>query len=65
MIPATHRGLLSSTAHVATIGAAGEPQSSPVWFDWDDTYLRFAQVSGSINKRSGTCSAWTWLYVTV
>jgi PPOX class probable F420-dependent enzyme len=47
IVPTTHLDLLTSTAlaHVATIGPAGEPQSSPVWFDWDGTHLRFAQVA--------------------
>jgi hypothetical protein len=44
VIPGTHTDLLASTAlaHVATIGPDGEPQSSPVWFDWDGMFLRFA-----------------------
>ena len=52
IIPATHTDLLASTAlaHVATIGPAGEPQSSPVWFDWDGAFLRFAQVTGYQQK---------------
>ena len=52
IIPETHVDLLQSTAlaHVATIGPNGEPQSSPVWFDWDGTFLRFAQVSGYQQK---------------
>ena len=52
VIPATHADLLASTtlAHVATIGPDGEPQTSPVWFDWDGTFLRFAQVSGFQQK---------------
>ncbi len=52
IIPASHADLLASTAlaHVATIGPAGEPHSSPVWFDWDGTFLRFAQVSGYQQK---------------
>ena len=33
-----------SFAHVATIGPHGEPQSSPVWIDWDGTYLKFSQT---------------------
>jgi PPOX class probable F420-dependent enzyme len=39
--------LLNSTAlaHVATIGPDGEPQSTPVWFDWDGHYLRFSQTA--------------------
>jgi PPOX class probable F420-dependent enzyme len=51
-IPASHLDLLSSTAlaTIATIGPRGEPQCSPVWFDWDGTVLRFAQVSGYQQK---------------
>jgi len=46
VIPDTHLDLLTSVAlaHIATIGPTGEPQSSPVWFDWDGEFLRFAQV---------------------
>ena len=52
VIPASHADLVASTAlaHVATIGPSGEPQCSPVWFDWDGTFLRFAQVSGYQQK---------------
>ena len=52
IIPAEYADLLTATtmAHVATIGPAGEPQSSPVWFDWDGTFLRFAQVTGKQQK---------------
>jgi PPOX class probable F420-dependent enzyme len=52
VIPATHADLLASTAlaHVATIGPNGEPQTSPVWFDWDGAYLRFTQVGGYQQK---------------
>lgn len=52
VIPASHADLLASTAlaHVATIGLDGAPQSTPVWFGWDGTYLRFAQVSGYQQK---------------
>lgn len=47
-IPATHVDLLTSTAlaHVATIGPNGEPQSSPVWFDWDGEQVLFSQTTG-------------------
>lgn len=46
MIPETHKNILESTAlaHIATIGPKGEPQSNPVWFDWDGQYLRFSQT---------------------
>lgn len=52
VIPSTHVDLLATTAlaHVATIGPKGEPQSSPVWFDWDGTYLRFGQQVGLQQK---------------
>ena len=52
VIPADYADLLASTtlAHVATVGPAGEPQSSPVWFGWDGTFLRFAQVTGYRQK---------------
>lgn len=52
IIPASHLDILHSTAlaHIATIGPAGEPHTSPVWFDWDGTFIRFAQVSGFQQK---------------
>lgn len=27
---------------MATIGPDGEPQSSPVWFEWDGTHIKFS-----------------------
>ena len=47
MIPEKYRDLLESTAlaHVATIGPHGEPQSNPVWFDWDGTHIMFSQTT--------------------
>jgi len=46
MIPEGYRDLLISPAlaHVATIGAQGEPQSTPVWIGWDGDHLRFSQT---------------------
>jgi PPOX class probable F420-dependent enzyme len=46
VIPQKDLGILTSKgfAHVATIGPKGEPQSNPVWFDWDGTYVRFSQI---------------------
>jgi PPOX class probable F420-dependent enzyme len=45
-IPEQHQNILESKgfAHVATIGPHGEPQSTPVWFDWDGQYIRFSQT---------------------
>lgn len=47
VIPEQYADLLTSTAvaHIATLGPDGEPQNSPVWFDWDGTHLRFTQVT--------------------
>lgn len=46
MIPDSHVDLLSweskTVANVATIGPDGEPHNSPVWFEWDGTYLSSA-----------------------
>ena len=32
-------------AHLATIGASGEPQSSPMWFLWDGEHIKFTHTS--------------------
>jgi PPOX class probable F420-dependent enzyme len=46
IIPAGYEDLLESTAfaHVATLGPHGEPQSNPVWFDWDGEHVKFSQT---------------------
>jgi PPOX class probable F420-dependent enzyme len=46
IIPEGYEDLLQSTAlaHVATIGPHGEPQSNPVWFDWDGEHVTFSQT---------------------
>ncbi len=45
-IPEGYEDLLQSTAlvHIATTGPDGEPQSTPVWFDWDGEHIRFSQT---------------------
>ncbi|MEU5847316.1 PPOX class F420-dependent oxidoreductase [Saccharopolyspora shandongensis] len=45
-IPQDREEILNKRAfgHVATIGPHGEPQSSPVWIDWDGRYLKFSQT---------------------
>ena len=52
VIPEEYADLPETTAlaHVATVGTDGAPQSSPVWFGWDGTHLRFAQVTGYRQK---------------
>ncbi|HZT65048.1 MAG TPA: PPOX class F420-dependent oxidoreductase [Acidimicrobiales bacterium] len=41
VVPDTHQDILTKTgfAHLATIGPAGEPQSHPVWYAWQDDEL--------------------------
>lgn len=53
-IPKEYLDLLDSTAlaHVATLGPAGEPQSTPVWFGWDGTYIRFSQTKSRQKYRN-------------
>ncbi len=45
-IPEGYKDFLESTAlvHVATPGPDGEPQNTPVWFDWDGEHLKFSQT---------------------
>ncbi len=45
-IPEQYIDLFESQAlaHVATIGPKGEPQSNPVWVDWDGAYILFSQT---------------------
>ncbi len=45
-IPEGYKDFLESTAlvHVATPGPDGEPQNTPVWFDWDGEHLKFNQT---------------------
>lgn len=46
IIPEDYQDLLDTNAlvHVATLGPQGEPQSNPVWFDWDGEHLKFSQT---------------------
>ena len=46
VIPERYRDLLNDKvfAHIATIGPHGEPQSSPVWIDWDGSHIKFSQT---------------------
>ncbi len=54
VIPQKDLGILTSKgfAHIATIGPKGEPQSNPVWFDWDGTYVRFSQTKSKQKYRN-------------
>jgi PPOX class probable F420-dependent enzyme len=54
IIPPQYTDILHSKAlaHVATIGPKGEPQSTPVWFDFDGTYVRFSQTKARQKYRN-------------
>lgn len=40
-VPESHVDLLEKAgfAHIATLGPKGEPQVSPVWYDWDGSHV--------------------------
>jgi PPOX class probable F420-dependent enzyme len=54
VIPASHHDLLVAPliAHLATTRPQGEPQSTPVWFDWDGTHLLVATGPASQKYRN-------------
>ena len=39
-------------AHLATIGADGAPQTTPVWVDWDGAHVRFNTARGRIKDKN-------------
>ncbi|MBI5089068.1 MAG: TIGR03618 family F420-dependent PPOX class oxidoreductase [Actinobacteria bacterium] len=53
-IPSELLPLLESTsvAFVSTIGPRGEPQTTPLWFLWDDGVLRFSLPEGRQKLRN-------------
>lgn len=53
-IPETHFRLLDAPliSHIATIGPDGEPQLSPVWHDWDGTFVRVAVLDETQKARN-------------
>jgi PPOX class probable F420-dependent enzyme len=53
-VPDSHRDLLDKKAfaHVATVGAGGGPQSTPVWIDYDGTHIRFNTARGRVKERN-------------
>jgi PPOX class probable F420-dependent enzyme len=54
IIPVGYEDLLESTAlaHIATLGHHGEPQSNPVWFDWDGEHVKFSQTKARQKYRN-------------
>ena len=53
-IPASFHALLELPliSHLATLGPNGEPQSSPVWHDWDGEFLRVAVLDETQKARN-------------
>jgi PPOX class probable F420-dependent enzyme len=39
-------------AHLATVGADGTPQVTPVWVDYDGTHVRFNTARGRAKQRN-------------
>lgn len=54
VIPENYKDLLKSNAlaHIATIGPKGEPQSTPVWFEWDGEHILFSQTKNRQKYRN-------------
>ncbi len=38
--------------HLATLGADGSPQVTPVWVDFDGTYVRFNTAKGRVKDKN-------------
>ncbi|MCI0548016.1 MAG: PPOX class F420-dependent oxidoreductase [Candidatus Rokubacteria bacterium] len=52
--PSAYQDLLKKKAFatLATVGADGSPQVTPVWFDWDGSHLRFNTAKGRVKDRN-------------
>jgi PPOX class probable F420-dependent enzyme len=54
-IPQGFRDLLESKkafAHIATVGADGAPQVTPVWIDFDGSSIRFNTARGRVKDKN-------------
>jgi PPOX class probable F420-dependent enzyme len=53
-IPQSFRDLFDKKAfaHLATVGADGAPQVTPVWIDYDGTHVRFNTARGRVKTRN-------------
>jgi PPOX class probable F420-dependent enzyme len=54
-IPATHADLLTTKnafAHVATLNPDGSPQVTPVWVDFDGTYVLINTAKGRVKAKN-------------
>lgn len=54
VIPDSHRDILDKPgfAHLATLGPDGEPQSHPVWYDFNDGRLKFSTTKARQKYRN-------------
>ncbi len=52
--PDSHRDLLAKKAfaNIATVGAAGAPQVTPVWFDAEGDLIRINTAKGRVKDRN-------------
>jgi len=52
--PETFKDLLQKKAFatLATVGADGTPQVTPVWFDYDGTHIRFNTARGRVKDKN-------------
>ena len=53
-IPEQYRDLFTKKAfaHLATVGADGAPQVTPVWVDFDGTHVRFNTAQGRVKVKN-------------
>ena len=53
-IPDKYKDLFQKKAfaHLATIGADGSPQVTPVWVDFDGTHVRFNTAKGRVKDKN-------------
>ncbi len=52
-VPASHEDIFrkKAFAHIATVGENGVPQVTPVWIDYDGTYILFNTARGRVKDR--------------
>ena len=53
-IPESYRDLFNKKAfaHIATLGADGAPQVTPVWIDYDGAHIRFNTARGRVKTKN-------------
>jgi PPOX class probable F420-dependent enzyme len=53
-IPDAYKDILQKKAfaNLATVSTDGTPQVTPVWVDWDGTYIRFNTAKGRVKDKN-------------